>query len=187
MLSFAGKERSPYSGMSDEMKDVIIAADELEQKMEVLVTDAEIEAAQAEDKVHSIKVKKILDNLNKKYGDRLLTKPEFMYESGYGESKTKDFLAIYGSFDIGLIALRIVADAKDNAIRDDNHKRLTHYLSERYKGFQGVPIECLEMECQEDSKVVLKQAKKLMGLTPKARLEFVPATIVVDIIMEDLL
>jgi len=187
MLSFAGKPRSPYAGMSDEMKDVIIAADELEQKMEVLVTDAEIEATQAEDKVHSIKVKKILANLNKKYGDRLLTKPEFMYESGYGESKTKDFLSIYGSFDKDLIALRIVADTQDNAIRDDNHKRLSDYLTERYKGFQGVPIECLEMECQEDSKVVLKQAKKLMGLTPKARLEFVPATIVVDIIMEDLL
>ncbi len=188
-LMFAGKERSPYAGMSDAEKDVIIAADELNtavKAVELEADDLELDLLQAQDITNTAKVNTIVVNLQKKYGSRKLTKPEFMYEANYSESKTKDFLSIYGSFDIGLIALRIVADSNDNTLRDDNHKRLVQYLTQRYGGFLGVPVEHLELEVQEDHKIALPIAKKLMGLKPTAVVKFIPFEVVVDIIMESI-
>jgi len=189
MLSYAGKKRSSYQGMSESELDAELAIGDIEiaaKKLESAVVNVEVEAMVAEDKAVNAKSNTIYNNLKAKYGDRDLTKPEFMYESGYGESKTKDFLAIYGSFDIGLIALRIVADANDETLRDDNHKRLTSYLETKYKAYIGIPIEYLEMECQESHKVVLPIAKKLMGLHSKSVVKFIPPEIVAQIVMESI-
>ncbi len=185
---FAGRDRGSYGGMSDGEKDVVIAVDKLNTAVEAVESEAddlELDLLQAQDVTDTAKAKAIHGNLIAKYGDRDLTKPEFMYESGYGESKTKDFLSIYGSFDKGLVALRIVADANDKTLRDDNHKRLVDYLTQRYGGFLGVPVEHLELEVQEDHKIALPIAKKLMGLQPTAVVKFIPFEVVADIIMED--
>ncbi len=178
--------RSPYSGMSDEMKDVIIAADELEQKMEVVVVDAEIEAMELEDKSFDMKVSKIFKNLKKKYGIRDLTLVELQLEMGYTESKVLDFMKVYGNSHILLVSKIIVHDANDETARGENHKRLTNYLAEKYSGYEGIPTEHLEMETQTDYKVCLPMAKKLMELKPSAIVKFIPFEVVTDINMEDM-
>jgi len=189
MLSFAGKEREMYQGMSDAEKDVIIAADELNTAVKAVESEAddlELDLLQAQDVTDTAKAKTIHGNLIAKYGDRDLTKPEFMYESGYGESKTKDFLSIYGSFDKGLVALRIVADANDKTLREDNREKLLSYLTAKYSGYEGVPVEYIGSELLMDDKEALKLSKKAMGKHQATKIMFVDFSVVVDIIMESI-
>ncbi len=181
--------RSPYTGMSESELDAELAIGDIEiaaKKLESAVVNAEVEAMIAEDKVVNAKAKAIHGNLKAKYGERDLTKPELMYEMNYTESKAKDFISVYGHSNIELVAKIIVHDAMDSIARDDNHKRLTSYLEAKYKSYIGVPVEYLEMECQESHKVVLPIAKKLMGLSSKSVVKFIPPEIVAQIIMESI-
>lgn len=189
--------RKKYQGMSNAELDAELAAGNVESAVNGLesavkaveseAVDKEIELVQLKDTVHLAKANTILNNLNIKYPNRNLTRKEFMYESGYSESKTDDFLVIYGSFNQELIALRIVQDAKDKLREAQNHKRLIDYLTKRYSGFLGVPIEHLEMETQTSYKVVLPMAKKFMGLKPTSVIKFIPFETVASIIMEDMI
>ena len=185
-MMFAGNDRGSYSGMSDAEKDVIIAADELKQKLEIAVEEAEMEATQLEDEVVDAKVNTIVANLQKKYPDRDLTLPELMYELNYNQHKAKDFLQVIGRATVSNVAMMIVRDANDETLRDDNFNRLLDYLTERYKSYIGCPIENLELETGIDHKISLPIAKKMMGLHPKSVVKFIPVDVIAKIIFEDI-
>ena len=180
--------REVYKGMTIEEISSELQLDAIEskvKKLEAVTTDIELDTLRLEDQVFDAKIKNKYQELKATYGEEL-TRNQFVELSGYSTVKANDYITAYGSYNTLTVAKTLINDSEYQMTLQASREKLIDYLNTRYSK-QGIPVEYLELECQEDSKVVLKQAKKLMGLTPKARLEFVPATIVVDIIMEDLL
>jgi len=109
-----------------------------------------------------------------------------MLETGYGDSKAKDFFNIYGSYDPSLIALRLVHDAQDDALRAENRDRLLSYIREKWKLYDGVPVQYLGSEVLMDDKEALRIAKKKMGVGSATKIMFIDHEIVCEMIMDDI-
>jgi len=152
--------------------------------LESAVTEEEIEALQMEDNLFYAKIKSKEQELKSKYGD-VLSMADFLLETKYCYSKGKEYLSFFGSLDSTIVAKTLVNDAEYKKVFDDGRERLLEYLTKRYSGYDGCPVENLELETQTEQKEALREAKKLMGVESRSKLDFIPLNIIVELIMED--
>ncbi len=151
--------------------------------LEDAVTEEEIEALRMEDDLFYAKIKSKEQELKSKYGD-VLSMADFLLETKYCYSKGKEYLSFFGSLDSTIVAKTLVNDAEYKKVFDESSKRLLEYLKKKYENYQGVPVEFIGEETLSEQKEAVKEAKKLMGLDPRSKLEFVPLEIVAQMVLE---
>ena len=182
--------REVYKGMTIDEISSELQLDGIEdkvKKLEAIVTDTELDTLRLEDQVFDAKIRNKYQELKATYGEEL-TRNQFVELSGYGTVKADDYITAYGSYNTLTVAKTLINDSEYKKVFNESSKKLLGYLKEKYKMYDNtMPVEYLSEETLSTQAEAVREVKKLMGLTPKARLEFVPATIVVDIIMEDLL
>ena len=180
--------REVYKGMTEEEISSELQLDAIEskvKKLEAVTTDIELDTLRLEDQVFDAKIKSKYQELKATYGEEL-SQVEFMLETKYCYSKAKDYLNIFGSYNTLTVAKTLINDSEYKKVFDESSKKLLGYLKEKYKMYDNtMPIEYLSEETLSTQAEAIREVKKLMGLTPKAKLDFIPLDIIVELIMED--
>lgn len=187
MLSFAGKEREIYRGMTHEEISSELQLDGIEakvEKLEAITADAELDAVQLEDQVFDAKIKSKYQELKSKYGEKL-TRNQFMKLSGYGKVKADDYIAAHGSYNTLTVAKTLINDSEYQKVFDESSSKLLDYLKKKYKMYDNtMPVEFIGDETLSTQADAVREAKKLMGIDPRTKLEFVPLEIICAMVME---